>query len=87
MFHVIHHFFSSLIESWRFIRSSETFTYMFYIRPRKEVMFEELHSTATLGKLDIVWMSSFGERGRLQTNQLPKPVRLIVPNGLVSYIN
>jgi hypothetical protein len=38
------------------------------------VTFEQLHSTSTLGKLDIVWMSGFGERGRLQTNQLPKPV-------------
>lgn len=49
---------------------------MFYLKPRTDVSFEQLHSTSTLGKLDIVWMSGFGERGRLQTNQLPKPVRL-----------
>jgi hypothetical protein len=47
---------------------------MFYLKPRDDVTFEQLHSTSTLGKLDIVWMSGFGERGRLQTNQLPKPV-------------
>ena len=48
---------------------------MFYVRPRSDCSFEQLHMTTTLGKLDIVWMSGFGERGRLQTNQLPKPVR------------
>jgi hypothetical protein len=47
---------------------------MFYLKPRDGANFEQLHSTSTLGKLDIVWMSGFGERGRLQTNQLPKPV-------------
>ncbi len=47
---------------------------MFYLKPRADATFEQLHSTSTLGKLDIVWMSGFGERGRLQTNQLPKPV-------------
>jgi hypothetical protein len=66
---------SSLCEPWRFIRPNEVTTYMFYLKPRNDITFEQLHSTATLGKLDIVWMSGFGERGRLQTNQLPKPVR------------
>jgi hypothetical protein len=47
---------------------------MFYLKPKPGTPFEQLHSTLTLGKLDIVWMSGFGERGRLQTNQLPKPV-------------
>jgi hypothetical protein len=77
--------FSSLCESWRFIRPNEITTYMFYLKPRTDVPFEQLHSTSTLGKLDIVWMSGFGERGRLQTNQLPKPVRLSL-EGRVSYI-
>jgi hypothetical protein len=66
---------SSLCEPWRFIRSNEITTYMFYLKPRNDATFEQLHSTSTLGKLDIVWMSGFGERGRLQTNQLPKPVK------------
>lgn len=65
---------SSLCEPWRFIRSNEIVTYMFHVKPRDNVTFEQLHSTSVLGKLDIVWMSGFGERGRLQTNQLPKPV-------------
>ena len=66
---------NSLCESWRFIRPNEITTYMFYLKPKPEIPFEQLHSTLTLGKLDIVWMSGFGERGRLQTNQLPKPVK------------
>lgn len=73
---------SSLYDAWRFIRPNEILTYMFYLKPRTDVTFEQLHSTSTLGKLDIVWMSGFGERGRLQTNQLPKPTPLIATTNL-----
>ncbi len=78
-------FSSSLFESWRFIRPNEITTYMFYLKARPDASFEELHSSSTLGKLDIVWMSGFGERGRLQTNQLPKPVKDFL-NKLILYI-
>ena len=70
-----HFRFSSLCEPWRFIRPNETTTYMFDLKPRNDISFEQFHSTLTLGKLDIAWISGFGERGRLQTNQLPKSVR------------
>jgi len=73
---------NSLCEPWRFIRPNEVTTYMFYLKPRPEASFEEIHSTQTLGKLDIVWMSGFGERGRLQTNQLPKPTPSIATTNL-----
>ncbi|UJR38297.1 hypothetical protein I4U23_030967 [Adineta vaga] len=73
---------NSLCEAWHFIRPSETTTYMFYLKPRDDATFEEIHSTSTLGKLDIVWMSGFGERGRLQTNQLPKPTPSIATTNL-----
>lgn len=73
---------SSLVEPWRFIRSNETVTYMFHVKPRDNVTFEQLHSTSVLGKLDIVWMSGFGERGRLQTNQLPKPTPSITTTNI-----
>jgi len=73
---------TSLCEPWRFIRPNEITTYMFYLKPRTDVTFEQLHSTSTLGKLDIVWMSGFGERGRLQTNQLPKPTPSIATTNL-----
>ncbi|CAF3135285.1 unnamed protein product [Rotaria socialis] len=73
---------SSLCEAWRFIRSNEITAYMFYLKPRTDITFEQLHSTPTLGKLDIVWMSGLGERGRLQTNQLPKPTPPIVTTNL-----
>lgn len=73
---------SSLCEPWRFIRPNEVTTYMFYLKPRTDVSFEQIHSTTTLGKLDIVWMSGFGERGRLQTNQLPKPTPSITTTNI-----
>ena len=47
---------------------------MFYLKPHDDTSFEQFHSTLTLGKLDIAWISGLGERGRLQTNQLPKSV-------------
>ena len=59
---------------------------MFHVKPHEEMTFEQIHSTATLGKLDIVWMSGFGERGRLQTNQLPKPVRSSLSPSLLRFI-
>ena len=77
--------FSSLCESWRFIRQNEVSTYMFYLKPRDDVTFEQLHSASTLGKLDICWMSGFGERGRLQTNQLPKPVIILLFSFIYSF--
>lgn len=33
-----------------------------------------LQSASIVGKLDIVWRTSFGERGRLQTSQLTRVV-------------
>lgn len=37
-----------------------------------------LSGATNIGKLDIVWRSNLGERGRLQTSQLQRMVRNIV---------
>ena len=41
---------SSLCEAWRFIRPNEVTAYMFYLKPRTDITFEQFHSTTTLGK-------------------------------------
>jgi hypothetical protein len=33
-----------------------------------------MHNITNIGKLDIVWRSNLGERGRLQTSQLQRMV-------------
>lgn len=33
-----------------------------------------MHNATNIGKLDIVWRSNLGERGRLQTSQLQRMV-------------
>jgi len=73
---------SSFCEPWRFLRPNEVLTYMFYLNPRKDIPFDQAHSTVTLGKLDIIWISGIGERGRLQTNQLPKPAPSIASTNI-----
>ncbi|CAF0748720.1 unnamed protein product [Didymodactylos carnosus] len=73
---------NSLAESWRFLRSTEVRQYMFHLKPRANVSFEQQHSVTTLGKLDIIWISGLGEKGRLQTNQLPKPQALVATTNL-----
>jgi len=35
---------------------------------------EKAKSSNTIGKIDILWRTSMGERGRLQTSQLPHKV-------------
>jgi len=77
-----HHQENSFGDFWHLLRPNEILSYMFYVRPRPDCSFDQLHMTTTLGKLDIVWMSGFGERGRLQTNQLPKPVPSITTTNL-----
>ena len=39
------------------------------------VIFNFQHSSVSVGKLDIVWRSKFGDRGRIQTGQLKATVR------------
>lgn len=51
---------------------NESKQYLYCTKPRPDVKcdIKELNNTTYIGKLDIVWRSNFGERGRLQTSQL-----------------
>lgn len=44
-----------------------------------------MRTANNIGKLDIVWRSNLGERGRLQTSQLPRVVSICVYFPLLNF--
>ena len=48
--------------------------YLFSLTPRNDlkVNFRQLKGATNIGKLDIIWRTNFGDRGRLQTSQLQR---------------
>lgn len=51
--------------------------YLFCLRPKPgtQTYSKLVKNVASIGKLDIVWRTCMGERGRLQTSQLERMVR------------
>lgn len=49
-------------------------------QPKPEIAkdIKTLRQANNVGKLDIVWRSNFGEKGRLQTSQLQRLVSLLL---------
>jgi hypothetical protein len=59
-----------------YLNSKDSRQYLFKLTPKDEND-ASLRTNTTLGKLDVVWRTNFGEQGRLQTSQLsrkPPPV-------------
>lgn len=52
--------------------------YLYYLKPQPSLMKDPklIHNATNIGKLDIIWRSNMGERGRLQTSQLTRLVNL-----------
>ena len=52
--------------------------YLYRLVPKAEVRSDArlLRGVANIGKLDIVWRSNMGEKGRLQTSALQRVVSL-----------
>jgi len=48
--------------------------YLFCLTPRNELRltYKQLKGTTNIGKLDIIWRTNLGDRGRLQTSQLQR---------------
>lgn len=44
-----------------------------------------MHNATNIGKLDIIWRSNMGERGRLQTSQLTRMVLLNIIINITFY--
>ena len=56
-----------------YINPSDTRQYLYMLQLKKEFYKDALSDKVNaIGKLDIVWKSSLGERGRLQTSQLQR---------------
>lgn len=50
--------------------------YLYCLKPQLSLLKDPkmMHNATNIGKLDIVWRSNLGERGRLQTSQLQRMV-------------
>ena len=50
--------------------------YLYCLKPEPSLLKDPkmMHNATNIGKLDIVWRSNLGERGRLQTSQLQRMV-------------
>ena len=56
------------------LQPSDSRQYLFRLSPKAELKgnFKALKAVTNIGKLDIVWRTNFGDRGRLQTSQLQR---------------
>lgn len=54
--------------------------YLYCLKPQLSLMKDPkmMQNATNIGKLDIVWRSNLGERGRLQTSQLQRMVCYIM---------
>nr|KAG5705877.1 hypothetical protein BaRGS_030767 [Batillaria attramentaria] len=57
-----------------YLSSNDTRQYLYCLAPRPELYSENkvLKGVTNIGKLDIVWKTNMGEKGRLQTSQLQR---------------
>ena len=58
------------------VNPHDTRQYLYCLKPRKEARENPvtLRQATAIGKLDIVWRTNMGDRGRLQTSQLQRMV-------------
>jgi len=54
--------------------------YLYCLKPQSSLLKDPkmMQNATNIGKLDIVWRSNLGERGRLQTSQLQRMVCYII---------
>ena len=57
-----------------YLNPTDTRQYLYCLTPNPELYGENkvLKGVTNIGKLDIVWKTSMGEKGRLQTSQLQR---------------
>jgi hypothetical protein len=62
-----------------YLNAMDTRQYLYCLTPKPEIIKElkVLKGVTNIGKLDIVWKTNMGERGRLQTSQLQRVVCII----------
>ena len=57
---------------YNYIQPQDSRQYLFCLTPRNDLKsnFKTLKGATNIGKLDIIWRTNMGDRGRLQTSQL-----------------
>eukprot|EP00053_Salpingoeca_punica_P007714 m.70362 g.70362 ORF g.70362 m.70362 type:complete len:407 (-) comp14289_c0_seq1:268-1488(-) len=55
-----------------YLNPMDTRRYLYRLKPKHKDQEAAARSATTVGRLDIVWRTTFGEMGRLQTSQLPR---------------
>ncbi|XP_048586809.1 trafficking protein particle complex subunit 13 [Nematostella vectensis] len=66
----------SIFNRGSFLHPNDTRQYLYKLKAKSPID-RNPKSAAAVGKLDIVWRTSFGERGRLQTSQLSRVIPAI----------
>lgn len=61
------------------VHPHDTRQYLYCLKPKQEARSNPaaLRQATSIGKLDIVWRTNMGDRGRLQTSQLQRMVGLM----------
>ncbi|XP_008062688.1 trafficking protein particle complex subunit 13-like [Carlito syrichta] len=64
----------STFGSRAYLQPMDTRQYLYCLKPKKEFAEKAgiIKGVTVIGKLDIVWKTNLGERGKLQTSQLPR---------------
>merc|ERR1719273_1399286 len=59
---------------YNYLQPQDSRQYLFCLTPRSDLKlnYKQLKGATNIGKLDIIWRSNFGEKGRLQTSQLQR---------------
>ena len=59
---------------YNYLQPQDSRQYLFCLTPRSDLKtnFKQLRGATNIGKLDIVWRTNMGDRGRLQTSQLQR---------------
>jgi len=55
-----------------YMNPQDTRQYLYCLSPKPEFSLNDYRGVTSIGKLDMVWRTSMGERGRLQTSQLQR---------------
>ncbi|KAF4803069.1 Trafficking protein particle complex subunit 13 [Turdus rufiventris] len=68
-----------------YLQPMDTRQYLYCLKPKQEFAEKAgvIKGVTVIGKLDIVWKTNLGERGRLQTSQLQRMVTLLNQSWLV----
>ena len=76
-FKIVHYFSPDMVfGKVNYLNAMDTRQYLYCLTPKPEIIKElkVLKGVTNIGKLDIVWKTNMGERGRLQTSQLQRVV-------------